>query len=296
MENKAEMVTFNRPHFIIIGAMKSATSTLHNQLSLQAGFFMSNPKEPNFFSDDVNYGKGAEHYLSLFNKATAVDLCGESSTHYTKLPTYPNTISRISTHLKDTKLIYIIREPIDRLISQYIHEWSVGTISSKIDDAIHRHPELIYYSKYGMQIRPYLENLPNPILLVFYEALTKKPQTQLEHIASFLGAQHPVKWRFDIKGHNQSKERMRLNPTLKFIIDNPMLTYMRRKIIPEKWRRKLSKQFTMQSRPSLSSSNYLILSKTFNEDLLFLKQFTHLELTCSNWNQVTSELNPIRIN
>jgi len=44
----------NLPDFIIIGAMKSATSTLHEQLRLQSGIFMSTPKEPNFFSDELN--------------------------------------------------------------------------------------------------------------------------------------------------------------------------------------------------------------------------------------------------
>ena len=40
------------PSFIMIGAMKAATSTLHQQLARQPGIFMREPKEPNFFSAD----------------------------------------------------------------------------------------------------------------------------------------------------------------------------------------------------------------------------------------------------
>ena len=113
------------PDFIIIGAMKCATSTLHEQLALQPAIFMSEPKEPNFFSNDEEYSRGPAWYQGVFNNAPPTSLCGESSTHYTKLPTYPLTIERIRKHLPPTvKFIYIMRHPIDRLVSQYIHEWT----------------------------------------------------------------------------------------------------------------------------------------------------------------------------
>ena len=57
------------PHFLVIGAMKSATSTLHNQLAAQPGIFMSTPKEPNFFSDDTVYAQGLAWYHGLFSGA-----------------------------------------------------------------------------------------------------------------------------------------------------------------------------------------------------------------------------------
>ena len=132
------------PDFIIIGAMKCATSTLHEQLARQAGIFMSTPKEPNFFSDDEQWERGIGWYASLFNLADECDICGESSTHYTKLPTYPHTIERMREHLgDDVRMIYIMRHPIDRLISHYIHEWTQRVISSPVNEAVDEHPELI---------------------------------------------------------------------------------------------------------------------------------------------------------
>ena len=145
------------PDFIVIGAMKSATSTLHTQLSKQSGLFMSTPKEPNFFSDDAIYGQGLDWYSGLFDNANPEDICGESSTHYTKLPDYPDTISRLKEAIPQPKLIYVMRHPVDRLISHYMHQWSEGVISCDINKAIDRYPELIDYGCYGMQITPYLE-------------------------------------------------------------------------------------------------------------------------------------------
>ena len=123
--------------------MKSATSTLHNQLSAQPGIFMSTPKEPNFFSDDDIYSQGLDWYSGLFSDASAEDICGESSTHYTKLPDYPDTIQRLKAAIPQPKLIYVMRHPVDRLISHYMHQWSEGVISCDINQAIDRYPELI---------------------------------------------------------------------------------------------------------------------------------------------------------
>ena len=131
------------PDFIIIGAMKSATSTLQEQLVLQPGIFMSSPKEPNFFSDDDVYSNGLNWYSSLFENAKPGDLSGEASTHYTKLPTYPETIKRLKESLPELRLIYVMRHPIDRLISHYIHEWSMGVFHCDINEAVEKYPELI---------------------------------------------------------------------------------------------------------------------------------------------------------
>src|ERR1700722_5627445 len=104
----------HRPDFIVIGAMKSATTTLHEQLARQPGLFMCRPKEPNFFSDDENYSRGWGWYEAMFRPAAPEDLRGESSTHYTKLPSYRRTVDRMVHDLPRLKFIYVMRHPIDR--------------------------------------------------------------------------------------------------------------------------------------------------------------------------------------
>ena len=168
-----------RPDFIIIGAMKSATSTLHVQLSQQPGFWMTTPKEPNFFSDEDVWAKGLGWYAGLFDGAAEGDIRGESSTHYTKLPDYPDCLDRMRAHVPDARLIYVMRHPVDRLISHYMHGWLNGSIRGGLDEAVSRYPELVQYGCYAMQLRPFLETYgPDKILPVFFERLTHSPQTE----------------------------------------------------------------------------------------------------------------------
>jgi hypothetical protein len=118
------------PDFVIIGAMKSATTTLHEQLAAQAGIFMSEPKEPNFFSDEENWAKGMGWYRGLFEGAGDALLTGESSTHYTKLPDYPSALPRIRERLPDAKFIYVMRHPMQRLLlTTLTNGWSVQSIA-----------------------------------------------------------------------------------------------------------------------------------------------------------------------
>jgi len=133
----------NKPDYIIIGAMKCGTSTLAAQLGAQAGCFMTEPKEPQYFSDDPVYAKGADWYADLFAGAGPMDLKGEASTHYTKLPTYPATVTRMTASLPDLKLVYMIRNPMARVVSHYIHAWSEGELSCPIDEALETVPELV---------------------------------------------------------------------------------------------------------------------------------------------------------
>ena len=107
-------MVIHRPDFVVIGAMKSATTTLHEQLARQPGVFMTRPKEPSFFSDDTVYARGWGWYGAHFRAARDGDLRGESSTHYSKLPTYPRTVERMARDLPHVKLIYLMRQPIDR--------------------------------------------------------------------------------------------------------------------------------------------------------------------------------------
>ncbi len=282
------------PDFIIIGAMKCATSTLHEQLARQPGLFMSTPKEPNFFSDDEQWGRGLDWYGSLFAAAPDNALCGESSTHYTKLPTYPDTIHRMQeTFPRPTKLIYIMRDPIDRLISQYIHEWTQRVISEPIDDAIHSHPELVQYSRYALQIAPYLETFgPEAVLPVFFERLLASPQEELERICRFFGYRDRPSWCAEDRQKNASNQRRRTNPVRDAILDAPMLAALRRRLIPQSWRDRLRGLWVMQDRPTISAPQRRRLRAIFDEDLAQLGDWVGLELNCDNFASIAEQTSP----
>lgn len=272
------------PDFIIIGAMKSATSTLHNQLSAQPGIFMSTPKEPNFFSDDDIYSRGLSWYTGLFHDASSGDICGESSTHYTKLPDYPDTISRLKSAVHQPKLIYVMRHPIDRLVSHYMHQWSEGVISCDINRAIDRYPELINYSCYGMQLQPYLEAFgSDALLLLHFEDLKKNKDKTLEMIGEFLGLKKTLHWVDSLDRDNVSSQRIRRFPGYEILVNSKPMAWIRQHLIPQWVRDRIKKKLSMQKRPKISPDQYQRLMEIFDRDLKVLSNSLGIEITYASF-------------
>lgn len=248
--------TLHRPHFVIIGAMKCATSTLHDQLGRQPGVFMSEPKEPNFFSDDEQWARGLGWYRSLFASAPEGAVCGESSTHYTKLPTHPLAAERLAAHMPEARLIYVMRDPVDRIVSQYIHEWSVRKVTCPIDEAVRTHPALIDYSRYAMQLGPWLDRFgPSRVLPVFFERLTASPQSEFDRVCRFIGIGHNAVWHEDMEARNVSAQRVRRKPVLDRFLGFPPVRVLRRTLLPEAMRERIKRRWRMEQRPQLSTES-----------------------------------------
>ena len=175
---------------------------------------MSRPKEPNFFSDDANYARGIDWYASLFAEAGNHLLAGEASTHYTKLPTHPHTVDRMVRALPRVKLIYVMRHPIERLTSHYLHEITVGRVSVSLQEAVDRHPELVDYGRYSMQLEPYLRAYgQESILPVFFDSLVAQPDLEFERVGRFLGVPQPLCWDHSLKAQNVGRERAAQQPS-----------------------------------------------------------------------------------
>ncbi len=287
MNEQAGAAMRSGPDFIIIGAMKCATSSIHDQLARQAGVSMSEPKEPNFFADAENWAKGMGWYESLFSSMAANDLKGESSTHYTKLPTYPQCASRVHQALPKARLIYVMRDPIDRIVSQYIHEWSVHVIDKgcSIDEAIREYPILVEYSKYAQQLTPYFELYgKDTILPVFFERLMANPQDELERIAKHIGYSDEVRW-YEDGAKNVSSQRQRRNPVLDMVLGMPAIQSVRRALLPESVRAKIRSRWTMNERPELSRESLEWLYSQLDLDLGVLGEELGIELSCKKFKE-----------
>ena len=219
----------NLPHFIVVGAMKCATSTLYDQLAAQPEIFLPTIKEPNFFSDDDQYQKGLEWYSSLFDGARKSSILGEASTHYTKLPDFPDTITRMKEVLPNLKIIYVMRDPLERLVSHFMHQWTMNEMELPIGTAIELHAELTNYSLYSLQIRPYIEAFGNEsVLPVFFERLTAKPSEELRRVCQFIGCQTTPSWVQEKEIANQSSQRVRRIPGHDLLIESKLATVLRR--------------------------------------------------------------------
>lgn len=274
------------PDFMIIGAMKCATSTLHEQLAADPAFFMSRPKEPNFFSDDEIWARGLDWYAGLFAAARAGQLRGESSTHYTKLPTHPHSVERIAASVRTRRFVYVMRHPIERLVSHYIHEWSQGVYSEGIDEAVRRRPELVAYGCYARQLRPWLERFGRAAVLpVFFERLTRAPDEEIARIGRFLGHTGELRWRPELGAQNVSSERLRKSALRDALVDSPLLTALRRRLVPRAVRDWVKGAWQMRERPELSDSARVALAREFDADLAELGAWLGLPLDCERFSE-----------
>jgi hypothetical protein len=256
------------PDFIIIGAMKCGTTTLATQLGAQSGVFLTTPKEPNFFSDDVVYAQGMAWYHALFAAAGATDIRGEASTHYTKLPTYGQTVARLRDHVPAPRLVYVLRDPIERAVSHYIHEWSQGIFSADPIAAFETHPELIDYGRYAMQIRPFVGAFgAQSICVTSLERLKSDPAAELARVGAHIGMTAPPVWQDDLGAQNVSAQRVRKLPFHTLLVDNALATTLRRVLVPKALRARIRSARSMGERPELPDSLKAQLRTVYAQDL-----------------------------
>ncbi len=250
---------------------------------------MSRLKEPNFFSDDAMYARGWSWYSSLFSRSGDVLLRGESSTHYTKFPDYPRTVERLARDLPDVKLIYVMRHPIERLISQYVHEQTVGRIRTSIQKALERHDELVNYSRYAMQLAPYVETFGfSRILPVFFSRLTEHSQAELERIGRFLDYPGVMQWDAMLRPQNVGAERLRRDPLRQAIVQAPVLSTLRQKIVPRTWSQSLKEALRAQITPPVLPADVAAgLREIFDADLAQLGARLGIALDCDNFQSVS---------
>lgn len=272
------------PDFVIIGAMKAATSTLHDQLAQQRGFAMSEPKEPCFFSDDEVFARGLEWYGMCFTAAAEGDLRGESSTHYAKLPSLPHAAERLHAHRPDARIVYVLRQPIDRLVSHFMHGWSEGWYGDSIAEAVERDASLVDYGRYAMQLRPWLDRFgADRVLLVAYDVLRSRPQEELDRLGRFLGADSPLIWRDDLGARNVSTERIRQGWFRRWFVDPAWATALRRAAVPKALRTRVREGMQMRQRPTLAEGDRARLAAIFDADLAELSAWIGRPIRCGTF-------------
>lgn len=263
-----------RPDYILIGAMKCGTSTLAAQLGAQDGVFMTDPKEPNYFSDDEIFAKGPGWYGGLFAGAQPGALKGEASTHYTKRPDLPRTLERMQAALPDLRLVYMIRDPMERIVSHYIHEWSQRVLTAPLETALDTHAPLVDYGRYGFQIAPFVEAYgPEAICLTSLERVTADPGGELRRVATHIGHLGPVAWVAENAAENVSAARSRKLPMHGLLVDNLVATALRRALVPKALRTRVREARQIAKRPKIPQDRIDNLHARFRQDHVRLASF-----------------------
>jgi len=111
--------------FSICGAPKAGTTSLHQYLGAHPKICMSDPKETDFFQH--HYDRGWEWFESCFSSSEGECVFGESSPGNM---IHPNAARRIAEHRPDARLIFILRDPVERAYSQHLYSVMLGTKAS----------------------------------------------------------------------------------------------------------------------------------------------------------------------
>ena len=175
------------PNLIVIGAQKCGTTSLHNYLNAHPEISMSRRKETNFFLGNGERDRGLDWYASNFDPAAPVR--GEASPDYTNLPESAGTAARMRSVVPDARLIYLVRDPLDRMASHYVHRRAAGLERRSLADALSdSRGSYVTRSCYATQLKPFLELFPREQILVeTHERLLREREVTLRRIFGFVG-------------------------------------------------------------------------------------------------------------
>lgn len=178
------------PSFLIVGAMKAGTSTLFRDLEQSEHLHGSNTKEPrSLVHDDVLTEAGKKRYSGFFSGAKNGQLCFEASVVYTR-PGYADVAKRAKTVLgPDLKIIYLVRNPVDRAESHHRHLLrGGGTRETDLWRLAQQQPALVEIGRYAARIRPWLDTFGSDnVQLHQFEEYVRGRRAVVDSITGWLG-------------------------------------------------------------------------------------------------------------
>lgn len=176
------------PSFLIIGAMKGGTTSLYQYLKEHPDVFMSQTKELHYFVAEKNLRRGTGWYERQFSKAGDAVAVGEASPDYTKFPLHRGVPERIADLVPEVRLIYVMRNPVERIRSHYMHDLACGRERRPIGQAVPGNEHYLAPSRYALQIEQYLEHFPREqLLLMTSECLRSDRQAAMTRVLDFIG-------------------------------------------------------------------------------------------------------------
>jgi len=296
------------PDFLIIGAAKAGTTSLHNYLEMHPDIYMSSPKETWFFSyfgEDIHSNNKQKKFkktvysdLDEYSKLFLGDekkLQGESSPTYLLFPdtTIENIKKIYGEDHKKLKIIVSLRQPVERMWSQYNHFRSQlreelpfeeaikpDLITQRLENNCHPFFDYLGGSYYSYAVNRFMEEFPH-IYILFFENFKQNPSQIVNEVSQFIGA-YP--YSFDTKKtYNKGgvlKEKLSfLRPLYKWYLNkNNVVRSGLRKVLPLSIRKSIHKFI---SRLLLRKST---LDKELNHRLtkeLFKEDIENLQKVCS---------------
>jgi hypothetical protein len=184
------------PDFVIIGAMKSGTTSLFRWLNHHTGSDLCPIKETHYFSR--NWNKGLPWYLDLFRDVDPEKVTGEASPSYSHPDNCEAVAERLHQTFPDVKILYVVRHPIDRMRSEFRHEVQRGREKREFDVALQSQDRPYWRrSRYWSCIEPFVERFDRQQIMVprFEDMVADSGETWyaiLEHLGLENERRHEV--------------------------------------------------------------------------------------------------------
>ncbi len=268
------------PDFIVIGAMKAGTTSLYNYLNAHPGIFLPTQKELDFFNADHNWNKGIEWYESKFVASELKK--GEVSPNYAMYPLTLHTPERMYSVVPDAKLLYILRDPIERMLSQINYLWIVGLDNRTLEEILADEADTWCYingSRYFTQLERFLRFYSrNNICLLTTEELSSNPLMTMESIFSFIEVDNtPYEGNFTER-QNVTAEMRKHGKLLRMLDNNRLLHTIKYRIgrsLPEPMLVSIKRLMTGTQipKPTLTEKQVNMLQGFFSEDVSRLREF-----------------------
>lgn len=191
---------------LVVGAMKASTTAFVELLSRHPGVWFSAEKEPHYFtSPDYGDTKAFDRYAALFTGAPDGAILAEASTGYTKLPDLGPTPQRLREVLGEPKLIYLIRDPVARIVSNYHHSHLAGHYppGETLRWVIDADPIVVTASRYAQQIAAYHDEFgPEAMLVLTTDELHANPGAAMRQVEAHLGLSPYEDWPAHMPSRN----------------------------------------------------------------------------------------------
>ncbi len=263
-----------KPNFFIPGAGRSGTSRLHTLLNQHPDIYLSEIKEPAYFS--FNFHLGEKWYLNHFLSKKNYPIVGESSVSYLF---WKKAVERIFNFNPDAKFIFMLRDPIERVYSNYKTQLQYYGDFISFKEKLQKFPnQSTLPGKYFKHISRFLKYFPREqLFFVIFEEFIKNEIFFLKEICEFLS----VNPNFNFKLSNSWKNSSLMPRSLKLQRFNRY--FFSNGIRIEKDTHRVSRLIKFMIRSFIdkinqSSSPRKKFPKMDKESILFLKKFYYEEV------------------
>jgi hypothetical protein len=289
------------PNFLIVGAQKAGTTSLHYYLKQHPQIYMSPRKEPHFFEgmhwDFYRPGRimppvtDLADYQALFEGVTDEKAIGEASASYLYSPKAPTLIKR---SIPDARLIAVLRNPADRAYSNFLHcvrgrRESIVDFAEALrieEERIKRNLGPLWHYKqkgfYYAQVKRYLDTFGRELFKVWlYEDLRTQPLDVMRDVLEFLEVDDTFVPNMAIE-HNTSalpRNKTLYRAAKKLAGRNPDLKLaILERCLPARPRQYVKRRIFVQPPPFPAEIRERLLD-TYTEDILKLQELIGRDLS-----------------